>query len=79
MRPDDYRVTKLRESITTMRDACNRAEQELLVDTRTPESVIAFVIHELLWGLANANTGIESALSECSRERTRPEADDATL
>ena len=71
MKPSDYRIEKLRESIAVMRTACDRAEHELLQKNQTPETTIAFVLHELVWGLANANSGIQSALSECSRERQR--------
>lgn len=75
MKSNDYRVAKLRESITVMRDACDRAERELVREDQTPEAAIAAVLHELVWGMANANSSIESALNECSRERARREGE----
>ena len=70
MKPNDYTSSCLREAITTMRQACDSAEARLSRDYQA-EEMIAFVQHEFVWGLANANSGLESALSECLRQQTR--------
>jgi hypothetical protein len=67
-------IKDLRSAIQMLRDACDRAEQQVLRENITPEEMIAVVNHEFLWGLANASTGIQNALSDCSRERERREA-----
>lgn len=71
MKSNDYTLACLREAITTTRQACDRAEARILRKDYQVEELIAFVQHEFVWGLANANSGIESALSECLRQQTR--------
>jgi len=68
MKSSDYQVAKLQETITVMRGACDRAERQLHKERVAPEVQIGRVLHELLWGLANANSGIQSALAECARQ-----------
>jgi len=69
----EYIEKNLQMTIETMREACDRAEHELKVLDETPERRIGGVQHALAWGVANASTGISTALAECSRDRERRE------
>ena len=47
-------------AIRTMRGACDRAEQRIVADNgRATQNVL----HELVWGFANATSHIQSAMS----------------
>jgi len=65
----DYIEKNLHNAIETMRDACKEAECRLKETDETPEYRIGQVQHALAWGIANASTGISTALAECSRDR----------
>ena len=69
---DGYVYSCLKASINTMRDFCDSAEKELETLPDTPEEQVNLVLHELMWGIANANTGISRALAHIGEQRKKP-------
>ena len=67
---DQYMRDALRQSVRVMRDFCDQAEHVIEADNREPLERIEQVIHSLAWGMANAQTGIATALSACDRAMT---------
>jgi len=70
--PRDYEVDHLREAIQGMKDTCQRALQNLNEGERggrPVEEMASIVMHDLVWGLANSTSSIETAFRSDSRER----------
>ncbi len=53
-------AAQLKQAIQTMRDACDKAERDALPGDG---NACQRVLHALTWGLANASSSIETAMS----------------
>ena len=51
------------DAISIMRTFLDNAERALDDDIQDDLSTIAFVSHQFLWGMANSNSAIETAIS----------------
>jgi len=71
---DGYVYSCLKASINTMRDFCDSAEKELETVPDIPERQVNIVLRQLMWGIANANTGISRALLHIARQRKKPKS-----
>jgi hypothetical protein len=58
-------AVNLAKAIRVMRDACDKAEREVAGGS----TACRRVLHELTWGLANATSSIESAMSNVEDAR----------
>jgi len=67
---DQYMRDALRQSVQVMRAFCDQAEHAIEADNLKPLERIEQVTHSLAWGMANAQTGIDTALSACGRAMT---------
>lgn len=63
MNPEHLRghaAAQLKQAVQTMREACDRAERDL---TPGDGNACQSVLHALTWGLANASSSIQTAMS----------------
>ena len=67
----EYIKRNLEEAIRTMRKACDDAERNMEMYKDQPDQQPATVMHCLTWGLANASSGIESAMNQVARNAER--------
>jgi len=67
---DQYMRDALRQSVQVMRDFCDQAERAIDAEPREPLERIQRVSHCLAWGMANAQSGIDTALAACGRAMT---------
>ena len=73
LREEEYVMARLTDSIATMRAACDDAERVVRRENWSAVEKVAEVSHKLTWGRANAETGIQSALSAVQRFLERAE------